>query len=66
MRRIVFVLILGLCVGTQARGQSTPNCKPIAPLEGGLGDIFSREHATSVVDVHLAFGVQFDVGKSRK
>jgi len=32
-------------------------------MEGGLGDIFSREHLSGVVDIDLAFGVQFDVGK---
>lgn len=32
-------------------------------MEAGQGDIFSREHPSRVVDVHLLFGVQFDVGK---
>jgi hypothetical protein len=34
-------------------------------MEGGLGGIFSREHPSTGVYVHLAFGVLFDVGKRR-
>lgn len=32
-------------------------------MEGGLGNIFSREHPDPVGYIHLSFGVQFDVGK---
>jgi hypothetical protein len=35
-------------------------------MEGGLGDIFSREHPTTVQYVHLSFGVRFEAGKERK
>jgi hypothetical protein len=35
-------------------------------MEAGLGDIFSREHPTTVQYVHLSFGVRFEAGKERK
>jgi len=35
-------------------------------METGLGGIFSREHPAPGVYLHFSFGVQFDVGKSRK
>lgn len=35
-------------------------------METGLGGIFSREHPASGVYLHFSFGLQFDVGKSRK
>jgi hypothetical protein len=34
-------------------------------MEGGLGGIFSREHPSTGVYIHLTFGVLFDVGKRR-
>lgn len=34
-------------------------------MEGGLGEVFSREHPDPVSYIHLSFGVQFDVGKKR-
>jgi hypothetical protein len=34
-------------------------------MEGGLGGIFSREHPSSGIYVHVSFGVLFDVGRRR-
>lgn len=35
-------------------------------MEAGLGHIFSRQHPDGVLYVHLAFGVQFEVGKKHE
>ncbi len=35
-------------------------------MEAGLGGIFSREHPSSGVYLHLSFGVLFDVGRDRR
>ncbi len=35
-------------------------------MEGGLGEFFSRQDPHSGLYIHLAFGVQFNVGRSRR
>jgi hypothetical protein len=35
-------------------------------MEGGLGEVFSREHPDPNVYIHLSFGAQFEVGKKRE
>jgi hypothetical protein len=34
-------------------------------MEGGLGQIYSREHPEHGLYIHLSFGLLFDVGKDR-